>query len=103
MQRAVAAGRQGGCGDLVHGTSSLNGGVRRRNTRAPGASSRDTGSCPEPEVRICLLSPIANYGFKTGTRIMSLLVSLRLRSSLDSVLQGCANVGIGTLPPLSIA
>src|SRR6516162_6577326 len=41
----------------------------------------------------------ANFGFKSGTRITALLVSLWFRSSHSSVPQGCANFGIGTLVP----
>src|SRR5215470_5114505 len=41
--------------------------------------------------------PIANFGFKRGTRSIRLLVSFRFRSSHESVLQGVANFGIGTL------
>src|SRR5262249_55428266 len=47
-------------------------------------------------------SPIANLGFKRGTRIIDLLVSLGFRSSHESVLQGFANFGIGTLAGLSL-
>src|SRR5262249_28401875 len=36
---------------------------------------------------------------KNHTRVISLLVSLRFRSSRESVLQGLANFGIGTLVP----
>src|SRR5690348_7700823 len=42
-------------------------------------------------------SPFANFGFKRGTRIIELLVSLRFRSSHQRSPQGCANFGIGTL------
>src|SRR5262249_8696992 len=42
-------------------------------------------------------SPIANFGFKRGTSIIDLPVSLGFRSSHESVLQGFANFGIGTL------
>src|SRR4029079_6496249 len=42
-------------------------------------------------------SPTANFGFKRGTRIMDLLVSLRFRSSHESVPRYLANFGIGTL------
>src|SRR5262249_42741325 len=42
-------------------------------------------------------SPIANFGFKRGIRIICLLVSFRFRSSHESVPQYVANFGIGTL------
>src|SRR4249920_1377890 len=43
---------------------------------------------------------VANFGFKRGTRIIELLVSLGFRSSHESVLQMLANFGIGTLVPI---
>src|SRR5262249_51151135 len=39
----------------------------------------------------------ANFGFKSGTRIIALLVSLRFRSSHKCPPRGFANFGIGTL------
>jgi hypothetical protein len=40
---------------------------------------------------------MANLGFKRGTRIIGLLVAFRFRRSRESVPQGVANFGIGTL------
>jgi len=42
-------------------------------------------------------SPIANFWFKRGTKIIELRVSLRFRSSHESVPRVFANFGIGTL------
>src|SRR5262249_30752354 len=42
-------------------------------------------------------SAFANFGFKSGTRIIGLLVSFRFRSSLRSGPQVLTNFGIGTL------
>src|SRR5207245_8358097 len=57
--------------------------------------------CREPEVRAA--SAFANFGFKSGTRIIELLVSLCFRSSHSRPPQGCANCGIGTLVRYQLA
>jgi hypothetical protein len=52
---------------------------------------------------ILAASPIANFGFKRGTRIVDLLVSLGSRSSPEGVPQMLANFGIGTLAAAALA
>jgi hypothetical protein len=44
-------------------------------------------------------NPIANFGFKRGTRIIELLVSLDSEVRMGSLPQVRANFGIGTLGP----
>ncbi len=46
-------------------------------------------------------SRIANFGFKSGTRIIELLVSRRFRSSHENAPRVLANFGIGTLVALA--
>ncbi len=42
-------------------------------------------------------STVANFGFKSGTKIITLLVSLSIPKFAQSSPQGLANFGIGTL------
>src|SRR6478735_5488486 len=54
--------------------------------------------CREPEVRTPFAAiAVANFGFKSGAKIIRLLVSLRFRSSHQRSPRSLANFGIGTL------
>jgi len=65
----------------------------------PNAKRDPAGTqCREPEVRtISRRVRFANFGFKSGTRIIELLVSSSIPKFAQRSLQMLANFGIGTL------
>ena len=65
----------------------------------PNAKRDPAGTqCREPEVRtISRRVRFANFGFKSGTRILELLVSSSIPKFAQRSLQMLANFGIGTL------
>src|SRR5689334_17894504 len=93
----------------VKGESNRRGGARRAQRMIERCAKEDVGEDPDPQDRRDALVPrtrsshtlrgesYANFGFKSGTRIIELLVSFSIPKFAQRLPRMLANFGIGTL------